>query len=158
MATFTSARAASTFPVAKVVGGGALSCAWGTIEITANPTAADIYQMCRVPAGAVIVGGRITGDDLDTNATETLDLDVGWADNGVDVADPDGLGNLGVMGTDTVAGVKPEAGYNFALGGVLITDGPKTVAAETIIQVTCVATAATFAAGTLSVVVYYLNP
>jgi hypothetical protein len=158
MATFTAARAASTFPVAKVVGGGALSCAWGTIEVAANPVAADIYQMCRVPAGAVVVGGWIYSDDLDTNATETLDLDVGWAANGVDVADPDGLGNLGPMTTDTVAGVKPEAGYSFPLGGVLITDGPKTFAAETVIQVTCVATAATFAAGTLTVVVNYLNP
>jgi hypothetical protein len=83
---------------------------------------------------------------------------VGWAANGVDVADPDGFGNLGVQGTDTVAGIKPEAGYNYQFGGVLITDGPKTFAAETVIQVTTVATAATFAAGTLSVVVYYLNP
>lgn len=158
MATFTAARAAATFPVAKPIGGGTLSAAWGTIEVTANPVAADIYEMCRVPAGAVVTGGYIYGDDLDTNATETLDLDVGWAANGVDVADPDGLGNLGVLGTDTVAGIKPEAGYQYLLGGVLITDGPKTLAAETVITVTCVATAATFAAGTLSVVVYYLNP
>lgn len=158
MATFTAARAASTFPVAKTVGGGVSHQAWGTIEVTANPVAADIYQMCRVPAGAVVTGGWIYGDDLDTNATETLDLDVGWADNGVDVADPDGLGNLGVMGTDTVAGIKPEAGYSYPLGGTLITDGPKTFAAETVIQVTCVATAATFAAGTLTVVVNYVNP
>lgn len=158
MATFTAARAASTFPVAKTVGGGALHAAHGVIEVTAAPAVGDIYQMCRVPAGAVIVGGMIYGDDLDTNVTETLDIDVGWADNGVDVADPDGLGNLGVMGTDTVAGVKPEAGYQYPLGGVLITDGPKTLAAETIIQVTVVAAAATFAAGTLAVVVYYTNP
>src|SRR5215207_6192424 len=112
MATFTAARAASTFPVAKPIGGGTLSAAWGTIEVAANPVAADIYEMCRVPAGAVIVGGKITGDDLDTNATETLDLDGGWAGNGGDVADPDGLGNVGVRGTDTRAGIKPEAGYN----------------------------------------------
>jgi hypothetical protein len=158
MATFTAARAASTFPVAKTVGGGVVHAAWGTIEVAANPVAADVYEMCRVPAGAVVIGGQIFSDDLDTNATETLDLDVGWAANGVDVADPDGFGNLGVQGTDTVAGIKPEAGYNYQFGGVLITDGPKTFAAETVIQVTTVATAATFAAGTLSVVVYYLNP
>ena len=62
------------------------------------------------------------------------------------------------MGTDTVAGIKPEAGYNFAFGGVLITDGPKPFAAETVITVTVVAAAATFAAGTLSVVVNYVVP
>lgn len=158
MATFTATRAASTFPAYQNVGAGALSVAYGTIEVTANPVAADIYEMCRVPAGAVVVGGRVYSDDLDTNVTETLDLDIGWLANGTDAADPDGFGNLGVMGTDTVAGVKAEAGYNYSLGGVLVTDGPKTLAAETVIAVTCVATAATFAAGTLSVVVYYVNP
>lgn len=158
MATFTATRAASTFPAFQAVGSGILCAAYGTIEVSANPTAADVYEMCRVPAGAVVVGGRIYSDDLDTNATETLDLDVGWLANGSDALDADGFGNLGVLGTDTVAGIKPEAGYNYAFGGVLVTDGPKTFAAETVIAVTCVATAATFAAGTLSVVVYYVNP
>lgn len=158
MTTFTADRAKSTFPVAKFAGGGTLQCAWGTIEVTANPVAADIYEMCRIPAGAVVVGGRIYSDDLDTNATETLDLDVGWAANGAEAADPDGFGNLGVFTTDTVAGVKPESGYNFPFGGKLITDGPQAFTRETIITVTTVATAATFAAGTLSVVVFYLAP
>ena len=158
MATFTAARAASTFPVAKSPSAGALCVAWGTIEVTANPVAADVYELCRIPKGAVVVGGKIMSDDLDTNATETLDLDVGWLGNGTDLADPDGFGNLGAFTTDTVAGVKPEAGYNFEFGGKLITDGPQTFSAETVVAVTCVATAATFAAGTLSVVVYYYVP
>jgi len=158
MATFTATRAASTFPTYKGLGAGNLNCAYGTIEVAANPVANDFYAMCKVPAGAVIVGGRLLSDDLDSNATETLDLDVGWLTNGVEAADPDGLGNMGVMGTDTVAGVKPEAGYNFALGGKLITDGPQAFTAETTIGVTCVATAATFAAGTLSLVIYYITP
>lgn len=158
MATFTATRAASTFPAYQNVGAGALSCAYGTIEVSANPVAADIYEMCRIPAGAVVVGGRIYSDDLDTNATETLDLDVGWLANGAEAADTDGFGNLGVMTTDTVAGIKPESGYNFAFGGKLVTDGPQAFTKETVIAVTCVATAATFAAGTLSVAVYYVNP
>jgi len=157
MATFTATRAASTFPVTSHRGG-ALNVAWGTIEVSANPVAADIYELCRLPAGAVVVGGRFLSDDLDTNATETLDLDLGWLANGVEAADSDGFGNFGVMGTDTVAGVKPESGYNFALGGVLITDGPKSFTNETVVAVTCVATAATFAAGTMSVVIYYYVP
>lgn len=158
MTTFTATRAASTFPVAASTSGAALCVAYGVIEVAANPVAADVYEMCRLPKGAVVVGGVIRSDDLDTNATETLDLDIGWAANGTDAADPDGFGNLGVMGTDTVAGIKPEAGYNYAFGGVLITDGPKAFAAETVVTVNCVATAATFAAGTLSVVVYYTVP
>lgn len=157
MTTFTATRAASTFPVTSI-NGGVLNVAYGTIEVAANPVAADVYEMCRLPAGAVVVGGRFLSDDLDTNATETLDLDVGWLANGTESADSDGLGNFGVFTTDTVAGVKPESGYNFALGGKLITDGPQAFTAETVIAVTCVATAATFAAGTMSVVVYYFVP
>lgn len=157
MATFTATRAASTFPVTAVTGG-PLNVAWGTIEVSANPVAADVYEMCRIPAGAVVVGGYIYSDDLDTNATETLDLDIGWLANGVEAADPDGFGNLGVLGTDTVAGIKPESGYQYPFGGLLITDGPKSFTNETVIAVTCVATAATFAAGTLSLVVYYYVP
>jgi hypothetical protein len=134
-----------------------MGIAWGTIEVAANPVAADVYEMCRIPRGAVVVGGRFLSDDLDTG-TETLDLDVGWAANGAEAADPDGLGNFGVMATDTVAGVKPESGYNFALGGKLITDGPQAFTAETVITVNTVATAAVFAAGTMSVVVYFYVP
>lgn len=158
MTTFTAARAAATFPVPGQGQAGNLKTVYGVIEVAANPVANDVYEMCRVPKGATVVGGWIRSDDLDTNATETLDLDVGWAANGTDAADPDGFGNLGVLGTDTVAGIKPEAGYNLPFGGVLITEGPKTFAAETVITVNCVATAATFAAGTLSVVVHYIAP
>lgn len=159
MATFTATRAASTFAGPfQATGSGLMCAAYGTIEVAANPVAADIYEMCRIPAGAVVLGGRIFSDDIDTNATETLDLDVGWLANGAEALDADGFGNLGVIGVDTVAGAKPEGGYNFALGGKLITDGPQTFTAETVIAVTCVATAATFAAGTLSVVVYYVCP
>lgn len=158
MATFTAARAASTFPIAKPAVGGVLCVAQGSIAVAANPVAADVYEMCRLPAGAVVVGGYIYSGDLDTNATETLDLDVGWLANGVEAADSDGFGNLGVMGTDTVAGIKVESGYQFPLGGLLITAGPQAFSAETVVAVTCVATAATFAAGTLSVVVHYYVP
>lgn len=159
MATLTAARAASNYPVfSPPHGSGVLCCAWGTIEVAANPAPGDIYQMCKLPKGAIVHGGLITSDDLDTNATETLDLDVGWADNGVNALDADGLGNLGVMGTDTVAGIKSEAGYNYPLGGTLITDPPLAFGAETMIQITCVAAAATFAAGTLTLRVYYTVP
>lgn len=158
MTTFTTTRAASTFPVFAGAGSGFVQAAFGTIEVAANPVANDVYEMCRLPAGAIVLGGRIYSDDLDTNATETLDIDVGWAANGTEAADPDGFGNFGPMTTDTVAGIKPESGYNFALGGKLATDGPQKFSAETVVTVNTVATAATFAAGTLSLVVFYVIP
>jgi hypothetical protein len=154
MATSTSLAAATTYPLQKPADG-AVVCAVGTLAIAANPTIADIWQMVRIPAGCQVTSGMIYSGDLDSNATETLDIDFGWEANADEVADPDGFGNLGAMTADTVAGIKPEGGYLFPLGGVLITAGPKTFTRETVLSFTVVAAAATFAAGTVSVVVYY---
>lgn len=157
MATFTATRAAATYPV---YGGnhGNLRAAYGTIEIAANPADGDIYEMCRVPAGAVVLGGWLMAEDLDTNATETLDIDIGWAANGSDVADPDGFGNLGVLAGDAVAGYLPEGGFRYPLAGVLLTAGPKTFVNETVIQLEANAAAATAGTGTVTLVVLYVVP
>lgn len=156
--TLTATRAAAGFPVYAGKGGGSLCVAWGKYEIAANVEDGDIFEMCKVPADATVVGGWIMGDDLDTNATETLDMDVGWAANGVDAADPDGFGNLGVWTGDAVSDLKPVAGTYFPLQGVLLEDGPKTFSAETTIQVEANAAAATGGTGTLTVVVLYTTP
>lgn len=157
MTTFNSTAVAEAAPAFQGPGG-VVCAAYGYIDIATNPVAADVYRLCKVPAGATVIGGKVFSGDLDTNATETLDLDFGWESNGSDAADPDGFGNYGVQGTDTVAGVKPEAGYNYDFAGVLQTAGPKTFARETVLTATCIATAATFQAGRLSMVAYYVNP
>lgn len=158
MATFTATRAASTFPVGGVGPATAMHVATGTYEIAANPADGDIYQLCKLPANAVVVGGWIYADDIDTGA-ETLDMDVGWAANGTDAADPDGFGNLGVWTGDAVAGIKPETGNYYPLGGVLITAGPKKFSAETTIQVEANAAANAGGTGTLTlVVIYFIDP
>jgi hypothetical protein len=155
MADLTAARAASTFPVFQSHASGLLCVAMGTIDITTNPTASDVLSMCKVPAGATVVDGVLYGPDLDTNAVETLDLDVGWAANDDEVADPDGFGNFGVVTGDVVAEYKPVAGIHLPLQGVLHTAGPKTFTAETTLTVTAVAGAATGGTGQLTLVVYY---
>lgn len=155
--TLTADRAAATFPTFKALGAGILCAAYGTYELAANVEDGDIFEMCKLPKGAVVLGGHVYADDLDTG-TETLDMDVGWAANGTDAADPDGLGNFGVWTGDAVAGVKPEVGISMPLGGVLLTAGPKAFAAETTIQVEANAAAATGGTGTLTVVVYYVCP
>ena len=160
MTTFTGTRALYGIPAAGVGDGGSLKVAWGTIDVAANPVAADIYEMCRVPAGATIVGGFFRGDDLDTGA-ETLDMDLGWAANGgtgdYDAADPDGLGNLGVLTGDPFAAgnLSNVAGLNYPLNGLLSAGELPTFTKETVIQLTANAPAATFAAGSLSVVIFY---
>jgi hypothetical protein len=152
--TLTATRAASTFPVAGDGMAGNLKVATGTYELAANVEDGDIFEMCKVPANAVVVMGWVYGDDLDTG-TETLDMDVGWAANGTDAADPDGFGNLGVWTGDAVTGIKPEAGIHYPFSGVLYTGGPKKFAAETTIQVEANAAANAGGTGTLTVVVLY---
>ena len=156
--TFTGTRAKSGFPAAANGPAMNLKVATGTYEITANPTAADIYEICKVPAGAVVVAGWLYGDDLDTG-TESLDLDVGWKANADEVTDTDGFGNLGLLSGDAVTDIKPEVSIWYPLGGVLRTAGPKRFTQDTVLQVYCNTTAATGGTGTLTLVVlYFMDP
>jgi hypothetical protein len=151
MATLTSTRAADGFQQ----NGGEFRVAWGTYVLAANPTAGDVIELCKVPAGATVVGGYLSAVDLDTNATEELDIDIGWAANGVDAADEDGFGNLGVITGDAVAGYMTVAGSMIPLQGKLITEGPITFNAETTIQLDVNVDAATGGTGRITAVVYY---
>jgi len=164
MANFTAARAASTFPGPfSPTGSGVVCAAYGTYAVAAIPSIADIGPMCRLPAGAVVLGGHLYGADLDTG-TETLDIDVGWAANGgsgtYDAADPDGFGNFGVVTGDAFAtgNVSNVAGINYPLNGLLATGVLPSFTAETIIQVVFNAAANAFTAGSISVVVFYVVP
>lgn len=157
MTTFTAARAATGFPVANFSGAGVLHAAYGTYSVTVEPVPADIYNMCKLPAGAVVIGGWLCHGDIDTDANETMDLDVGWAATADEIADPDGFGNFGVQTGDAVVGYLPEGGVRLPLNGVLAT-GPKTFSAPATITVTCVDDPATFTAGPITVVVLYLAP
>lgn len=154
MATLTAARARANFPVAGHGMGGAMKVAWGSYTLAANPTAADIIEFCRVPAYATILGGYLMGADIDTG-TEAFDLDIGWADNGTDTADPDGFGNFGVLSGDVITELIPVAGIYRPLQGVLLTAGPKTFAAETVIQGVVNAAANAGGTGVLTLVVFY---
>lgn len=105
--TLTATRGNKNFPgPASPSLAGQLMVAWGEYNIAAAVEDGDIFEMCWVPAGAVIHGGFLYGADIDTG-TEALDMDIGWAANGGsgtwDAADPDGLGNLGTLTGDAFA-------------------------------------------------------
>jgi hypothetical protein len=157
MATLTATRAASTVAPYSGLGAGNLCVAYGHYDLSANPTAADIIQLCRLPKGVVVLFGSFRVEDIDSNATEEVDIDLGYAANGVDVADPDAFGNFDVITGDAVAGYKPVAGTIFPLDGVL-SNGPLTLGAETIVQAVVNVDAATFAAGTIVAIVCYVTP
>lgn len=151
MATTTGERAAATFPAYKGMGAGNLCAAYGTYDFAAEPAAADVFIACKVPAGAVIIGGWLRAEDIDTDASETLDIDVGTS------ADTDAFGNFGVLNGDAVTNYLPEGGIMLPLHGTLAA-GPVTCTAETSIQVTFVDDPATFTAGAVTVVVLYVCP
>ena len=86
MATLTSTSAARTAPVpGKSVPAGVQGVAWGYYPLTADPVPADIIQLCRLPAGATVIGGFVQAEDVDTNASETFDFDVGWEANATEI-------------------------------------------------------------------------
>lgn len=154
--TTTTARAASTFPVAGPAPQGVLQVAWGYHTFASgDDEAGDVFLMCKIPAGATIIGGYVRGKDLDTG-TEALDIDVGWTANGAEAADPDGLGNLGLWSGDAVTDVRPEVGIYYNFGGVLMTTGPQSFTRETTIALTVNVAAGTLGGGKVTVVVFYV--
>lgn len=156
MATLTGPKAASTAPVpGKPIPAGVAGIAWGYYNFAVAPTTADIVNICKVPAGATVILGFLQGADIDTG-TETLDIDVGWAANGTDTADPDGFGNFGVLSGDAVAELKPVAGLWNPLTNILQDSGFKTFAAETTITVTVTAAANAGGTGMIKVVLIYV--
>jgi hypothetical protein len=158
MANVTSTRATAGFPATLFAGAGVVNAAWGSVTLTANPTAADIFFACKIPAGATVIGGWLRGTDIDTG-TAALDIDVGWAANGGSgvgaTADPDGFGNFGVLNGTAVTNYLPESGFLIPLHGTLAT-GPIAFDAETSIQAVFNAPANAGGTGTLTLVVLYL--
>lgn len=154
--TLTSTRAARTFPMIAV-GGGVLCCAYGMYTIAAAVEDGDIFEMCRIPKGATLVGGYFGGADLDTG-TEVLDMDIGWAANGVDAADPDGLGNLGVLSGDAITDFRPTVGLFYPFQGLFLTGGPITFGADTILQIEANTPANAGHVGVITMVAYYVMP
>lgn len=161
MTTYTATRAASTFPADGMGYSGNCKVARGIYQFTAGPAADDIVEFCRVPKGAVVIGGRFTVAKIETSTSgAAFDMDIGWAANGTDASDTDGFGNFGVASFAAVTGVKPEATFaSYPLGGVLGTAGPKTFSAETkIIGHVVASCGTTFVTGNAMVEVYYVVP
>jgi len=159
--TLTAARANAGFPTYAPQGEGAVAAAWGEYNIAAAVEDGDIFEMCKVPAGAVIIGGYLIGADIDTG-TETLDMDLGWAANGGsgtwDAADPDGLGNLGVLTGDVFAAgnISNVAGLLYPLNFTTAAGRMPRFTKETTIQIEANAAGNAGHTGYVTVVVYYI--
>lgn len=119
--------------------------------IGTNPAANDTFTLFKLPAGAVVLGGKVRGSQIDTATTPTFDLDIGTS------ATADKFGNLGVLQATAVAGIKAETSYLYELNGQL-KNGPITLTAETWIVAKVIASATTFTTGYISVQMDYLVP
>lgn len=155
MTTYTTSRGAATFPVGGPAAQGVAQVAVGVYDYATNLAATSIIEFCRVPKGACVYGGYVQGSDLDTNGTEELDFDIGWAANGVDSADTDGFGNFGALTGDASVHL-PVAGLWMPFANIIQNPGFVVFGAETTIIGTVNVDAATLTAGRLKVVVNYI--
>lgn len=116
--------------------------------------ATDTIEVCVLPEGATIIGGFIEGNDIDTNGTPTLELDVGWR-IGTGSLSSTQLLNSGVITGDVVTGFTPEGGFHYPF---TLPRGGKLCTAETDIVVTVTGAPATQNNnGYFNVAVFYLD-
>lgn len=158
MATFSTSngRAHRNFPVHQPQGL-EVNVAWGVYEAAttvydASGDVGNIIQFCRIPK-CTVVDGFFTGDDPDSG-TEEFEMDIGYAANGTDAADPDAFLNSGVITGDAnnvlIAGI-------FRMFFTLNALVPVSVSEETIVQGQLIAEAASAAGGTFKTQVYYVE-
>lgn len=155
MTTYTTTRAASTFPVGGPAVQGVAQVAVGVYDYATNLAATSIIEFCRVPKGACVYGGFVQISAIE-GGTEELDIDVGWAANGVDSVDVDGFGNFGVLAPADTSVHMPVAGIWLPLANIIQNPGFKVFGAETVITGTVNVDAVSFTAGRMKVVVNYI--
>ena len=166
MATYTATTVSR--PVVAEGNARSIHVATGAIELTTALAATDIITLCRVPKGAVIVGGRLRGDKLASGATaasESLTIAIG-IDQAATLWDGTAVGSgsmvNALMSTQILSGIavgtiKPETGYDMPLGGLLITSAPFLVGADANVNVVIQASAGagSFISGSLNIEVEY---
>jgi hypothetical protein len=169
MAQLRAAKAGTTVAAQGSGWAGVTQRAWGLYEHAVSPAAADTVVMCKLPKGALIVGGAVKGDKLDSSGSGSSLASINI---GLDAAvtTPDGTSvstastsncllaalNLGPDAA-AVTGYKPEAGVrNVPLGGLLLTHGPLRTSAECHAYVTWTASALAFATGTMLLEIDYI--
>jgi hypothetical protein len=158
MATLVGPHAKANFPTPSLPSTqGVLGVAWGIYNATTALAQNDVIRFCKLPAGAVVIGGFFQAADIDTG-TEALDIDIGWEANGTDVADTDGFGNLGTLDGDAVSQFRPVAGIYYPFLNIVQDSGYKQFAAETYVSGLVNTAANAGGTGVLKVVVFFTGP
>lgn len=137
------------------VGARVLHCFYHTFDIPETPEVGDIYIVGYLPKGAHPVGGYMATTDIDSG-TETFDMDLGIAANGVDAADPDFFVNGGVETGDATTDwpLTNSANMRLLTGKFPV----ETLGAKTRVQAVVNAVAQAGGTGTVAVCIYYTMP
>jgi hypothetical protein len=169
MAQLRATKAGTTVPSNAVGWAGQHYRAWGYYEHSASPAAGDTVVFCKLPKGALVIGGAVKGDKLDStgSGSSLASINIGLD---AAVTTPDGTSvsasstsncllaalNLGPDAA-AVTGYKPESNVrNVPLGGLLLTHGPLLTSDECHAYVTWTASALAFTTGTMILEVDYL--
>jgi hypothetical protein len=141
MATFTADEAAATAPAKGEGMSGNCKVVVAEYEITAALALNDVVQMVKVPAGAIVSNVVLATDDLDTNGTPAIVLDVGDGGDTDRYIDGSTVGQAGGI-TDS---------SNLAIDGIGYTYSVE----DTIDVLVQVAPATGATSGTIKLIVYY---
>jgi hypothetical protein len=122
--------------------GGNVKVSYGEVAFTGTITTADSATILNLPVGAIVIGSVIDADDLDTNGTPTITLNLGDA----------GSANR-YFAASTVAQTGAAASATAATG-ILWT----VTAGNTAVVLAVAANAATSAAGSVRAAITYYLP
>jgi hypothetical protein len=128
MATLTTGKVASTV---QARAGTDITAVFETYSLSAALALNDVIQMVKIPAGATVLDLTIACDDLDSNGTPTIVLDVGDGDDTDRFIDGSTIGQAGgsaKLGAGVATG---NAAFNYTYTtadtiDVLVQAGPAT--------------------------------
>ena len=144
MADLSTDQFASTVQQIGSGDGGSLKVLFGTVEVAAAQSAADVINLFTMPVGFTPLFGRMVGDDIDTG-TEALEIDIGISGDATKYLDS------GVITGDTIANEKITVGISIPLQEELMTVKPTEVTTATPVIATITAAANAGGTGTITV-------
>ena len=167
MAQYRSSFVAAGKPTPSSGWANQLQTAWATYEVATAPAANDTLVMCKLPKGAMIVGGRLITERLASGTSAgsaSLGVNIGvdmkvYTNAGVSVATTSTsncLGTFGPLDYAAVTGVKPESGVNMPLGGLLYSEGPLRLSDNGNAYITFSSSATSFVTGQLTLEVDFV--
>lgn len=170
MTVFTSKQAAPARATNALGWSRAMFKSVGLYEVDVTFTAADKLNMCKLPRGAVITGGWLKGDKLDSagsgSALASINIGVDCAcktlydRTSISAASTSiALLDTWSIGPDAAASVHQELGYrNVPLGGLLSTVGPLVTQDDCNVYVTWTSSILALTSGTMILEVdYYME-